>query len=159
MTRGMRWTRWVGVTVGLAVLVLLGACGSGGDGDESGDGGGTGGSVATSEVAAIVTREEVFACLDDASLQPEDAGLFMTGSEGTEVEAIGVRLDAGLVQIWVFDDAETAEEQVAAWERTEPGPNIVPPAETTAAGNVAVAYESSPTDADLDAIEACLPAG
>ncbi len=153
MTRFLR-TFWM--LLGAFLLGAMGACGDGG-GDEAADG--TGGTTAATAVTAVVTREDVFACLDDAGLAPEDTGLFIIGSESTNVEAIGVRLDAaGIVQFWVFDDVEAADAQIDAWTGSVGVPGAQSPAASEAHGNVAVGYESEPTAADRNAVAACLPA-
>lgn len=156
MTRSVRW---LCILLGALALGSVVACGGGDEGGESGGSGspGTDGTEATTEVATVVSREDVFACLEDAGLAPENSGAFIVGSEGTEVEAIGVRLDAGIVQVWVFDDADSASAQVEAWAAAT-GPGAVTPAASTALGNVALAYESEPTPAERAPIEACLPA-
>ncbi len=148
-----RSARWF--VVGVLLALPLAGCG---DADEGGDGDGQT-SATTTVPAEIVSREDVVACLDDAGLSPEDTGLYVIGSEGTNVEAVGVRLDTGIVQVWVFDDAASAEGQLDAWEGAVGVPGAQSPEVAHALGNVAVAYEAEPSPEGQASVESCLPEG
>ncbi|HMQ25059.1 MAG TPA: hypothetical protein PKA98_03660 [Acidimicrobiales bacterium] len=149
-----RSTRWFFLGVLLTLLAPVGC----GDGDDAGEGDGQAGPTTTAP-AEVVAREDVVACLDDAGLDPEDTGLFVIGSEGTDVEAVGVRLDSGIVQVWVFDDAASAEGQVRAWEDAVGVPGAQSPEVAHTRGNVAVAYEAEPSPEGQASVESCLPEG
>lgn len=105
------------------------------------------------EATAQVSRADLKACLADAGLGPEDSGVFIIGSAGTNVEAIGVRLEqAGRTLLYVFDDAESASSQ-AEFAEDQGGYQ-----EGTATANVAIAFEFAPSQSERDQIFACIPA-
>jgi hypothetical protein len=100
-----------------------------------------------------VTRQAVESCLTDAGLKPEDTGLRIIGSAGTNVEAIGVKLpEAGRTLLFVFDkDAASQVDYVR--DTSAQGYSDV-----AAKGNVVVAYESAPSSQERGQIESCLTA-
>lgn len=130
------------------LALVLAACGGGG--------GTTTEAPATDPSPAaesIVSRVYVVACLSDSGLEPEDSGLRIIGSAGTDVEAIGVHLDeGGRALLFVFDDDASGQvDYVADNFATGYG-------DVSATGNVVVAYESSPSDAERAQIDPCLTA-
>lgn len=140
-----------------ATVAFLGGCGNGSDsGDDSSDAGEPG-TTATEETTApeleVVTREEVVACLDEAGLDPQDSGVFIIGSESTNVEAIGLTDlgEAGQVLVYVFDEDAAGEVDYVA-DTAAAGYG-----EVANTGNVVVAYQFSPADEDRALIDACLP--
>jgi hypothetical protein len=137
------------IRVAIVVAVLLVACG-GAEPDTS-TRRQAGGSSPTAE--ANVSRQAVEACLADAGLKPEDTGLFVIGSAGTNVEAMGVKLaQAGRTLLFVFDkDAATYVDFVQS--NSAEGY-----ADVSANGNVVVAFESAPSSQEREQIASCLTA-
>lgn len=131
-----------------ALIFLLVGCG-GGDGGPSGAE--TPGAEQTApEATAQVSRADPKTCLADAGLGPEDSGIFIIGSAGTNVEALGVRLEAGRTLLYVFDDVESASSQ-AEFAVDQGGYQ-----EGTATGNVAIAFEFAPSQSERDQLDACI---
>ena len=138
-----------GVCGALVVAVLLVACG-GAQPERSPQR--QPGSPSPTE-GANVTRQAVESCLDDAGLKPEDTGVFIIGSGGTDVEALGVKLgEAGRTLLFVFDkDAASYVDYIR--DNSAQGYSDV-----AAKGNVVVAYESTPSSQERGQIDSCLTA-
>ena len=126
-------------------------CGGGDGGERLSGQEPQGAQQATPETGPQVSRADLKACLADAGLGPEDSGVFIIGSAGTNVEAIGVVLDqAGRTLLYVFDDAESASSQ-AQFAEDQGGYQ-----EGTATGNVAIAFEFGPSPSERGQINACI---
>jgi hypothetical protein len=135
-----------GIRAGAFAALLLAACGGSQPTSQAKES-----SSPTAAAAAAVSRQEVNSCLDRAGLAPEDTGVFIVGSAGTDVEAIGVKLDkAGRTLIFVFNkDAASYVDYVR--DNSAKGY-----ADISARGNVIVAFESTPPSSERGKIDSCV---